>query len=509
LTGISSVTFAGSTSGTVILQAPAAAGAGATLSLPTTAGTLALTTDIPTVNDATLTVAVSGTGLSISATPTFTSNQSTNRTITITSNATNANTVSAIVARDASGNFSAGTITASLTGTASNATNVTITNDAATATSVYPTWVTANTGNLPAKTTSAALSFVPSTGTLTATAFSGSGVSLTNVPTSSSRNYILNSAFDIAQRGSSVAIAGSYLVTGAGYTLDQWYVQVAGASSIGQSTSATLAQLSSTANMLANGPELQYYANLSTTISSGSAQSTATYLGQRIEDVRTLAGQTVTLTFWAKAVANTSSFVSVIEQNFGSGGSAVVTNTSSAISLTTSWQKITYTVTLGSMSGKTIGTSSYLDVRPLQLPAGSFTATTVSIAAVKLEVGSVSNTYTRLGASLAEELLACQRYFYRFDATNTTTYAFGYISSSTSARLNFPVPVKMRAAPTLSSDSSEIVRNYTGTAQTVSSVSTIEATLPGQITVVYVMSAATVGVSVLTSVTAMDFSAEI
>jgi hypothetical protein len=38
--------------------------------------------------------------------------------------ATNANTASAIVARDASGNFSAGTITASLTGTASSATNI-------------------------------------------------------------------------------------------------------------------------------------------------------------------------------------------------------------------------------------------------------------------------------------------------------------------------------------------------------------------------------------------------
>ena len=38
---------------------------------------------------------------------------------TITINATNANTASTVVARDASGNFSAGTITATLTGTAS------------------------------------------------------------------------------------------------------------------------------------------------------------------------------------------------------------------------------------------------------------------------------------------------------------------------------------------------------------------------------------------------------
>ena len=44
-------------------------------------------------------------------------------TFTVTSNATNANTASTLVFRDASGNFSAGTITANLTGTASSATN--------------------------------------------------------------------------------------------------------------------------------------------------------------------------------------------------------------------------------------------------------------------------------------------------------------------------------------------------------------------------------------------------
>jgi hypothetical protein len=74
----------------------------------------------PVANNGTLTMAVSGTGLSGSAT--FTANQSGNSTFTVTSNATNANTGSTIVARDASGNFSAGTITATLSGNASTAT---------------------------------------------------------------------------------------------------------------------------------------------------------------------------------------------------------------------------------------------------------------------------------------------------------------------------------------------------------------------------------------------------
>jgi hypothetical protein len=72
-------------------------------------------------NNGTLTMAVSGTGLSGSAT--FTADQSGNSTFTVTSNATSANTASTIVARDASGNFSAGTITATLSGNASTATN--------------------------------------------------------------------------------------------------------------------------------------------------------------------------------------------------------------------------------------------------------------------------------------------------------------------------------------------------------------------------------------------------
>jgi hypothetical protein len=74
------------------------------------------------VGNGTLTLNVSGTGLSGSQT--FTANQSGNATFTVTSNATSANTANAIVARDGSGNFSAGTITATLSGTASAATIV-------------------------------------------------------------------------------------------------------------------------------------------------------------------------------------------------------------------------------------------------------------------------------------------------------------------------------------------------------------------------------------------------
>jgi hypothetical protein len=90
-----------------------------TLTLPTSTGTIALTSDIPTNNNQLTNgagyttnvgditnVAVSGTGLS---------GGGASGSVTITSNATSANTASTIVARDSSGNFSAGVITATAT----------------------------------------------------------------------------------------------------------------------------------------------------------------------------------------------------------------------------------------------------------------------------------------------------------------------------------------------------------------------------------------------------------
>jgi hypothetical protein len=79
------------------------------------ANSVALGTD--TTGNYVATGAVSGVGLSGSS-------ASEGGTFTVASNATSANTASTIVARDGSGNFSAGTITAALTGNASTATTL-------------------------------------------------------------------------------------------------------------------------------------------------------------------------------------------------------------------------------------------------------------------------------------------------------------------------------------------------------------------------------------------------
>ena len=145
LTGILSVAMPGSTSGTITLQPTAVAGTN-TITLPASTGTVALTSDL---GNGTLTMAVSGTGLSGSAS--FTANQSGNSTFTVTSNATNVNTASTIVARDASGNFSAGTITAALTGNVTG--NVTGSSASCTGNAATATTATNQSGGTVSATT--------------------------------------------------------------------------------------------------------------------------------------------------------------------------------------------------------------------------------------------------------------------------------------------------------------------------------------------------------------------
>jgi hypothetical protein len=69
-------------------------------------------------------------------------------------------------------------------GSATNATNVAIIDDTTTATTVYPVWSNNTSGNQALETSSTKLSFVPSTGVLTATTFSGAGTSLTGTGSS-------------------------------------------------------------------------------------------------------------------------------------------------------------------------------------------------------------------------------------------------------------------------------------------------------------------------------------
>jgi len=118
--------------------------------------------------------------------------------ISVGQGGTGASTLTGILKGNGTSAFTAatGTDVTTLIGSnaVTNANNVAVTNDVATATAVYPTWVGANTGNNGVKTSSANLAFVPSTGILTATGFSGplTGNVTGNITTSNAANSVAN-----------------------------------------------------------------------------------------------------------------------------------------------------------------------------------------------------------------------------------------------------------------------------------------------------------------------------
>ena len=141
----------------------------------TTGGFLTRTAS-STLTPRSITVASGSTGLSI----TNGDGVSGNPTLTLSSSSTNSN--NSLVARDGSGNFSAGTITATLSGNASSASAVAITATDTANTSHGIVFVSGTTNSETLRTDSGGLSYNPSTNTLTAGTYSG-GAALSGTPT--------------------------------------------------------------------------------------------------------------------------------------------------------------------------------------------------------------------------------------------------------------------------------------------------------------------------------------
>jgi hypothetical protein len=170
-------------------------------------------------------------------------------------------------------------------------------------------------------------------------------------------------------------------------------------------------------------------------------------VNQPIEDVRTLAGQTATFSFYAKADTNRTVSAQFL-QVFGSGGSATVNVTASTISITNSWARYTYTVAIPSIAGKTIGTNSYLRIQVLNPNNETFTLDTWGW---QVENGSTASAFQTATGTLQGELAACQRYYYRATADSTALYAqfaLGFGNSTTQSVQNLFLPVTMRVTPT-------------------------------------------------------------
>jgi hypothetical protein len=262
------------------------------------------------------------------------------------------------------------------------------------------------------------------------------------------KNKIINGDFNINQRNFTTA-------TAAAYGFDRWRFEF----STGTNTYSAQTFTPGTAPVA--GYEAKNFAQMA--ISGQSATSAYNILGQRIEDVRTFAGQTVTFSFWAKASSGTPSIGLEITQVFGSGGSpsAFVSTPLGSITTSTSWARYSKTVAVPSISGKTIGTdanSSYIEAN-FWLSAGSDHATrassiginnsTFQIWGVQVEDGSVATAFNTATGTIQGELAACQRYYQRF----TSDAAYGLIATGKgfttgNVQASIPLKVTMRVAPT-------------------------------------------------------------
>tara|TARA_R100000951_G_C2635857_1_gene179280 strand:- start:237 stop:1226 length:990 start_codon:yes stop_codon:yes gene_type:complete len=203
------------------------------------------------------------------------------------------------------------------------------------------------------------------------------------------RNLIINGAMQVAQRGTSFTSNNSV-----DYTLDRWGVFANGQITTTQQT-FTVGQTS-----VPNEPTNYVRWNV-TSYSSGDN------LYQKVEDVRTLAGQYATLSFYAKSDTNITTRPRFI-QDFGSGGSSDVITTTDTADITTSWQKFVITTAIPSISGKTIGASNYLEIEILRV-TDTFTGQ-IDLAQVQLEVGETATPFEH--RSFGDELARCQRYYY-------------------------------------------------------------------------------------------------
>jgi hypothetical protein len=257
-------------------------------------------------------------------------------------------------------------------------------------------------------------------------------------PFAAGKNKIINGDFGVWQRGTSINLSNGVNT----FTSDRWRVN-----SQYTSGTSTLTRQAFTPGNAITGYEPQYYMRYT------AASGTCSYADffQPVEDVQTFAGQTVTISFWAKASVSTGVTV-LFQQNFGTGGSGAVNTFGPAIFMTTSWARYTATVAIPSISGKTVGAGS-------NLLSGFYVGThtsnqTIDIWGVQLETGSVATPFQTATGTIQGELAACQRYYYRTSngistvSSSSVVYPLGLAISTTQVLCIIPLAQTMRAVPT-------------------------------------------------------------
>jgi len=223
---------------------------------------------------------------------------------------------------------------------------------------------------------------------------------------------------------------------------------------------------------------------------SQSAAGDFAIMRYQIEDTRTFANQLVTFSFWAKAASGTPKITVEADQNYGVGGAGGASlTTMGTVTLSTSWTRYTVSGTLPSLSGKTIGTGSYINIYYWVSAGTTFASRTNSMGiqnntfdmwGFQIEEGSTATAFQTATGTIQGELAACQRYYYRQTAQQvysviTTTQNI----STTQTIAAYTMPVTMRVAPTAVEFSTLALQEYSTGGLSAVTVLTLEGNVGG------------------------------
>jgi hypothetical protein len=283
------------------------------------------------------------------------------------------------------------------------------------------------------------------------------------------RNVVMNGDFRVNQRRLSS-------VSTNGYLHDRWLVLSSG----GTVTYST--QAFAPGSPAIAGYESPSFARVNVVDAAGAGHYAI--LRHPIEGVRTLAGETVTISFWVKTSANDRTLAIELERSYGTGGSPsaveyVYAGQVAAFALV--WQRVSVTVTLPSLSGKTVGTDANTSVLVLSiwLSAGSnWNARTGSLGisanqsfdiwGVQVERGPVATPFEQRPYGL--ELEMCRRYYQQINAVGATgviarLLPFGFQTATTASTFPMLFSPVMRVAPAVGAANAEVSDDVTyGTA---------------------------------------------
>ena len=276
--------------------------------------------------------------------------------------------------------------------------------------------------------------------------YSGSAWVTASSPTSyglsAGKNAIINSAFDVWQRGTSLASTAAYNY----YTADRYPFN------FGTNTTATISR--QLTNDTTNLPFIQYCARMQRNSGATTVANLAIHYTLENQDTNRFIGQSVTFSFYARAGANYSSASNALNIAFASGtgtdqsianGLTGQTNfITSTATLTTTWQRFTYTGTVPT-TAKQIGFFAYA------VTSGTAGANDYyEMTGLQLELGSTATAFARNATTSQGELAACQRYYWRSVTGNAFSRhpGAGAFAGSTTNYHVLNCPVQMRVSPT-------------------------------------------------------------